>query len=583
MVTYTAKDVTNHIGSLIGDDKTVIEECLAICNNFNISPEDLRWKLEAANFKTSATHSEIASVTLDTIVVLKAQMQRDLTRERKVQPKTTVIPNVNRARRNIHLPGMEPATGAPAVMGKAVAQVKQEDILVVGQSRVVFSGPSQDEAAKKQRAYRYMFEKQIERSEQLDEMIEDAAELIRKHYKIEEIGDPGTTTDDDIVIVGRIFQDVEVETSKLTESSVFLESSRMLSGGSRIALKFDSQLVIRNNIRGARGLGLFPGAIAAVQGRNGGGGYFLVKEIFTLPVPPRTTSPPVANTMKVDPVDSNSFSLAIACGPFTADSDLTYVPLANLIETLQKGKPSALLLIGPFIDAAHPSIKIGDLDVTVVDLFRRRIYKPLKTFLDASPGSIAILLPGVRDLVIQHAVYPQSELSPDWTQNDPRIYLVPNPARFKINDISFGACSVDVLFHLRREEFMKAGREVDPVDPVHEDDVGTDAMAGLCRHLLQQRNFYPIFPSPQELAHEVNLDISHSNSLKLVDEASSSPPDVLILPSKLKQFVKTVHATTAVNPSFLSKGTYVLMKVAEGTGTSSVKQRLDCEIARLEK
>jgi hypothetical protein len=51
--------------------------------------------------------------------------------------------------------------------------------------------------------------------------------------------------------------------------------------------------------------------------------------------------------MKVDsdPIDSSAFSLVIACGPFTADSDLTYTPLANLIETLQKDKPSALLLV----------------------------------------------------------------------------------------------------------------------------------------------------------------------------------------------------------------------------------------------
>jgi len=59
-----------------------------------------------------------------------------------------------------------------------------------------------------------MFEKQMERSEsmllcnhlvvfemlkaivkELDEMIDDAAERVRKHYKIGDIGDPGTSTD----------------------------------------------------------------------------------------------------------------------------------------------------------------------------------------------------------------------------------------------------------------------------------------------------------------------------------------------------------------------------------------------------
>ena len=47
-------------------------------------------------------------------------------------------------------------------------------------------------------------------------------------------------------------------------------------------------------------------------------------------------------------------------------------------------------------------------------------------------------------------------------------------------------------------------------------------------------SFYPIFPPPLDLVQEVNLDISHSNRLKLDETA----PRVLILPSKLKQFHK---------------------------------------------
>lgn len=422
----------------------------------------------------------------------------------------------------------------------------------------------------------------MERSEKLDQMIDDAAERVRKHYRIEDIGDPGISTDDDIVIVGRIFQDIETD-SKLMESSVFIESSRMLSGGSRVALKFDVHLVIRNNISGARGIGLFPGAIVAMKGRNGGGGYFLVKEILTLPVSTQAIAPSASNAMKVDPVYSSAFSLAIACGPFTPDSDLTYAPFANMVEALQKDKPSALLLVGPFVDAAHPAIKAGDLDMTPDKLFQRRIYESLKTFLVSSPDSIVILLPGIRDLISQHAVYPQGELSSDLIQNDSRIYLVPNPARFKINDVTFGASSVDVLFHLRREEFTRTGREEDPMSLTHGNDVGTDAMANLCRHLIQQRSFYPIFPTPQDLAHEVNLDISHSDGLKLMDEENPTSPDVLILPSRLKQFVKTVYTTTVINPSTLNRGTYAVLNVAEGASAIDVRQRLSCEINRLAK
>jgi hypothetical protein len=49
--------------------------------------------------------------------------------------------------------------------------------------------------------------------------------------------------------------------------------------------------------------------------------------------------------------------------------------------------------------------------------------------------------------------------------------------------------SVDVLFHLRKEEFSKRGEEVDSIPPSSPDDVGTDSMTNTCRHLLQQRRY----------------------------------------------------------------------------------------------
>jgi DNA polymerase alpha subunit B len=64
-------------------------------------------------------------------------------------------------------------------------------------------------------------------------------------------------------------------------------------------------------------------------------------------------------------------------------------------------------------------------------------------------------------------------------------------------------------------------------------------MAGLVRHVLGQRNFYPIFPPTEAHASEVNLDVTHFNLLKM----EGPQPDLLILPSKLKHFSK-------VSPSF---------------------------------
>ena len=55
---------------------------------------------------------------------------------------------------------------------------------------------------------------------------------------------------------------------------------------------------------------------------------------------------------------------------------------------------------------------------------------------------------------------------------------------------------------------------------------------------LLDRSFYPLFPSPLELSHEVNLDISHFEHLALCHEESTCAPDVLIVPSRLKHFSK---------------------------------------------
>lgn len=53
-------------------------------------------------------------------------------------------------------------------------------------------------------------------------------------------------------------------------------------------------------------------------------------------------------------------------------------------------------------------------------------------------------------------------------------------------------------------------------------------------------SFYPIFPVPDGLSSEVNLDVTHSDGAQMIDEETDLDyaPDVLILPSRLKQFSK---------------------------------------------
>jgi len=282
--------------------------------------------------------------------------------------------------------------------------------------------------------------------------------------------------------------------------------------------------------------------------------------------------------LKIDPgVSAGPFSMYIACGPYTLDADLHYKPWHTFLKTIKTSKPTVVLLAGPFIDVAHPKLKNGDVDTTPSGLFRKQFLEPLRSFLDSSPESIVLILPSIRDLISRQAVFPQSELEPEF-RVDPRIHLLPNPALFSLNNIKFAISSVDVLFHLRKEEFFMRGEEVDSILSLP-GDAGIDSMANTCRHLLQQRSFYPVFPVPFDVSHDVNLSVTHWDGLKLSD--GNDAPDVLIVPSRLKQFSKTVQSTTVVNPCLLAKGTYAVVNIVGGDA-GGLKERISSEIQKIE-
>ncbi|KAK0201753.1 DNA polymerase alpha subunit B [Desarmillaria ectypa] len=554
----SAKEIKEQFGDDL--DEKLVEECVSMCKIYQQSPEDLFYKWESMHLNLSS-HSEIRpSFTMDSIASLKASLNRGLvTGSKKAQPKQ----KTTRGGRNLNPAFATRYSGATShgTTVKTESDAMMVDITLGASASVTFKGPKEDMASRKRRAYRYMYEKVSERSEVLDERIDEFAELIREHYKIPatQLSDPAACTDGDVTVVGRIVQESEAEPgTKLTESSLTLETSRMLGSGSRVPLRFASPLKIRGGALGAGGISFFPGALVALKGKNGGGGSFLSSEILAPPPLPARSAKSFS-----DPGYSQSpFSMCIASGPYTSDSDLSFKPWRAFLPILKSKKPAVVLLIGPFIDASHPLLRVGAIDTTPLKLFQAQFTKPLRSYLDSSQGSIAILVPSVRDLVSFHAVYPQCEFSPEVSNGDSRIHLLPNPAQFSINNIKFAVTSVDVLFHLRKEELLKRGEEIDSTVPSSPEDTGTDSMANTCRHVLQQRSFYPLYPVPQELAHEVNLDVTHSPLLRLGESDDGNvAPDVLIIPSRLKHFSKSLNTTSTLNPSFLTKGTYAVVQI----------------------
>lgn len=54
----------------------------------------------------------------------------------------------------------------------------------------------------------------------------------------------------------------------------------MMGGGARIELRFDEKLKAHGLNPGDGGVGLFPGSIIGVKGKNVGSQYFHVSEIY---------------------------------------------------------------------------------------------------------------------------------------------------------------------------------------------------------------------------------------------------------------------------------------------------------------
>lgn len=124
-----------------------------------------------------------------------------------------------------------------------------------------------------------MFEKISQRSEALDDLIDEFAENIKDSWGLTELGDPHFASDDSIYAVGRILSS-QTDSAKVTASSLFLESSRLLGAGKRIGLRFAPDVKVRGGAPGVKGFGLFPGCLVCVKGRNGGGGIFVVEEVL---------------------------------------------------------------------------------------------------------------------------------------------------------------------------------------------------------------------------------------------------------------------------------------------------------------
>jgi DNA polymerase alpha subunit B len=122
------------------------------------------------------------------------------------------------------------------------------------------------------------------------------------------------------------------------------------------------------------------------------------------------------------------------------------------------------------------------------------------------------------------------------------VTLLPNPSIFKINEMTFGVNSVDVMRHLLKEDVCRTPQ-------------GVKKLAFTKRlpfHLWHQRSFYPLYPAGQKPSGqpEIAVDLGRAEQLHLGDKK----PDCMILCSKLNHFATDCEDVLCINPGRLTKG-----------------------------
>lgn len=390
-------------------------------------------------------------------------------------------------------------------------------------------------------SYYFMCEKLRDLASILNDMIQDAAQGFKDKYEIEDWGQIQLPSVETVPVLGRICAD---HTGRLNAASIFLEGSQEISSGQNICI----------DVSRLNEFSFFPGQIIAGLGINTTGKKLILEKLY------QGIYPPYCQKIPDLPNCIDSLSVVVAAGPFTTSDTLSNEPFQDLMKYVKINNPHVLILLGPFVDMKNQKIQNDELTETFDEIFQDLISKVI-SHID-NLNTKVIIVPSTKD-AHHFPVYPTPPYKAKHATK--RLYFASDPCILNIEGILFGLTSTDILFHLGKEEISY------PQLP--------DRLGRLCRHILLQKNFYPLYP-PNE---EMNIDYLH------FEHSAGIPvmPHILILPSDLRHFIKDIDGCCCINPERLTKrvtgGTFSRIKVKrpEKSNLKSIMDFIQVEILKI--
>ncbi|KAG8438009.1 hypothetical protein GDO86_008626 [Hymenochirus boettgeri] len=392
------------------------------------------------------------------------------------------------------------------------------------------------------KSYKFMFQKLTDIREVISCKIEELGESMKKHFNIEEFTSVSFPAQETVTVLGQIGCD---SNGKLNSKSVILEGDREHSAGMQVSVDL-SEL---------KDFSLFPGQVVVMDGTNSTGRKFVATKLYE--------GVPLAFNNPAKEFEEYPQQMVItACGPFTTSDTISYDALKDLIDLVNRDRPDICILLGPFLDSKHEQIENLQLTVTFEDVFKRC----LKMIIEGTrpSGCHLVFVPSLRD-VHHDPVYPQPPFNcfEPSIEDKQRVHFVADPCTLSVNGVVLGMTSTDLFFHMGAEEISSLAG-------------GPDRFTRILKHILTQRNYYPLYPPSEEL----NIDYE-----ALYTYCSMSvTPDVFIIPSELRYFIKDVIGCICINPGRVTKGlvggTYARFLIRSRT-TGSEEKRSPCVSAQV--
>ncbi|MFT7814588.1 DNA polymerase alpha subunit B [Arapaima gigas] len=392
-------------------------------------------------------------------------------------------------------------------------------------------------------SYKFMFQRLRDVRNVLLEKIEELGEELRSHFKIEEFSPVSLPAQDCITVLGQICCDGN---GKLNAQSVLLEAGQD-QGGKQVPLDL-SELTEYS---------FFPGQVVVMEGMNTTGSRLVPSKLYDVSV---TVLYPHSQLSVLSPtplVNPEPLTVMVACGPYTPSDSLSYDPLLDLIGVITRDHPDVCILVRP----PFCTLQKWQLTESYETLFLRCVDSIVQG--TRGVGCHLVFIPSQRD-VHHHFVYPQPPFTvPNLSKEDlERVSLVSDPSTLLIEGVAFGLTSTDIFFHMGAEEISSS-----------------DRFTRILKHMLTQRSYYPLYPPVEE----VNMDYEKFQSHGQMPVT----PDVLVVPSELRYFIKDVIGCVCINPGRLTKGqvggTYGRLLIQRNRSSADGKRQSPCIASQVVK